>query len=938
MYPTICIVSAASSRGPRCGRVVLTAFSLLALSLFGFAQPSKTVFDIPIGDALNTLAQFSDQSGVQLLYAADQVEGVKTGAVKGEFTPLEALNRMLANSDLSALRDENSGALSITRRKGAQPKTGQPKAETAKPETSAIKADDGITHLSPFEVAGDKELGYRKLSTVTTSRAGVAIIDDPAAIEVISGELLKDFSLTDKAEAFKFSNSVVAVPNETFGGALIVLRGFDAPIYYDGAPMSNVFGLLPYLITDNIDRVEVAKGAAGLFYGNTTAGGVINYVTKKPQFINATSLDLTVGVYKYNKVLVDYQSVLRPGLAVRLIASRYGIDGRVNDGPKDLTLIAPSLAYRPNAKFEVNFGANYTNQHIPYPDQANWLAINPQYYEDYLHPTQAILNYMKTTYGLASDAAAQAKIVERWGEGARQRTYLSNWVVDTKGRTGIEPAWFPTSTIEWWRYSPEGDKYTSRGKSDDEDGKTMTTETSVRFSPLPNLTVNYQWQHMSTDQGLWSSLLIPNGGVRPDGRIWSMDASLSTSTTGPGGLTGDSDTQQLDALYGFNRGNIDHQIQAGVEWRRASSEVALVPLDFSKAASRLDRNGNVLTGIDALRSYDPFGSQPAPDTRLLASGPQAQVATTLTEYRDYYASYRAKAINGKLNLLLGGRQVNLLQDVGGGTDYTWTVGALYTVIPGFRAFASASKVIVFTNQMSVDNAGVTAADNPHKLANESGSGFEVGVKTDWKDNTLSGSLSYYKDKRENIVTYDAVKSAADPRNNDSDPNNLVSWWVNGGLYQVQGIDGDITWTPNRSFQALVNFNYMWEANILSDPSQDPANKNTAPYKRIFDYRRLRCPEWKSNLVMKYNFIAGPLKNASVGAAIAYTGEHYFTDNYLYTGVIPAETICDVFATYRTKLGAIPTTYRLNLINITDEYNDIYRGNGFEVRLSAEFKY
>ncbi len=70
----------------------------------------------------------------------------------------------------------------------------------------------------------------------------------------------------------------------------------------------------------------------------------------------------------------------------------------------------------------------------------------------------------------------------------------------------------------------------------------------------------------------------------------------------------------------------------------------------------------------------------------------------------------------KLNLLLGARRVALL-GVGGGQDNTWTAGALYTITPGFRLFASTSKVIVFTNQMSIDNQGVTAADNAHRLAN-----------------------------------------------------------------------------------------------------------------------------------------------------------------------------------------------------------------------------
>ena len=936
MSPTTCNVSAGRFRGLRHFRVILSTLSFLCLPLLSFAQSGEIVFNIPAGEAPVTLQQFSEQSGVQLLYAADQVQGVRTVAVYGKFSPLDALNRLLAKSDLFAMRDEKTGALTINRKQSGR-------SEPATPQESATRTSgvsDEITQLSPFEVTGQKDLGYRKLSTVTSSRAGVEIINDPVAIEVISGELLKDFSLTDKAEAFKFSNSVTVSPNEVFAGPLIVLRGFDAPLFYNGAPLSNVFGLLPYLITDNIDRVEVAKGAAGLLYGNTTAGGVINFVSKKPQFTNATSLDLTYGSYNYYKALLDYQAVIRPGLAVRLLASHYGTDNYADNQKKDMTLIAPSVTFRPGNTFEVSLAASFTNQHIPYPNMAANFAVNPQYYEDYLHPSQSILDYMKSTYSLASDAEAHAKIVERWGENAIRRSYLDNWVTDTLGRTGVEPWRLSSADIEWWRFSPKGDKANFTGEGSNVDGKTMATELGVRFSPLPNLTVNYQWQHMTSKQGLWLDNIYPgNGGVRPDGRVWTLTAADSTSTSGfDGGLPAEADTQQLDALYTFDWGNIEHQFQAGAELRRATSAVRLLPLDFNKAAPRLDRNGTVLTGIDAFRYYDPFGSQPEPDLRLLVSGQQAEVATTLSKYRDFYASYRAKAMDDKLNLLLGGRRVHQIWPEPEGKDYTWTVGALYTVTPGFRVFASASKVIVFTNQLSVDNAGATAADNPHKLENESGEGIEFGIKTNWKNNTLSGSVSYYKDQRANIVSYDTVKSAADPRNNDDDPNNLVSWWTNGGLYQVQGIDGDLTWTPNSNFQAMFNWNYMWQANIVSDPSQNPANANTNAYKRVFDFRRLRSPEWKTNLVLKYNFTDGPLKNVSVGGAIAYTDAHHFTDSYFFPLEVPAETIFDVFFAYQTKIGTTPTTFRLNLINLTDERNDIYRGNGREIRLSAGFKY
>src|SRR5882672_5740734 len=57
-------------------------------------EAAKKTFDIADGDAARTLKQFAAQSGEQLLYAPEDVAAVKTAAVRGQFAPREALDRM----------------------------------------------------------------------------------------------------------------------------------------------------------------------------------------------------------------------------------------------------------------------------------------------------------------------------------------------------------------------------------------------------------------------------------------------------------------------------------------------------------------------------------------------------------------------------------------------------------------------------------------------------------------------------------------------------------------------------------------------------------------------------------------------------------------------------------------------------------------------------
>ena len=74
---------------------------------------AKRNYAVPAGDATKTLKLFSEQSGEQIVYPVDQVRGVKTNPVAGEFTAREALDAMLARSGLIAVQDEVSGALAV---------------------------------------------------------------------------------------------------------------------------------------------------------------------------------------------------------------------------------------------------------------------------------------------------------------------------------------------------------------------------------------------------------------------------------------------------------------------------------------------------------------------------------------------------------------------------------------------------------------------------------------------------------------------------------------------------------------------------------------------------------------------------------------------------------------------------------------------------------
>src|SRR5262245_38149255 len=65
-------------------------------------QPVRKQFNIPAGDATVTLPRFVEQSGEQLAYLVDNVRGEKTSSVTGRFNTRQALEHMLAGTNLIA--------------------------------------------------------------------------------------------------------------------------------------------------------------------------------------------------------------------------------------------------------------------------------------------------------------------------------------------------------------------------------------------------------------------------------------------------------------------------------------------------------------------------------------------------------------------------------------------------------------------------------------------------------------------------------------------------------------------------------------------------------------------------------------------------------------------------------------------------------------------
>ena len=100
-------------------RTRILALGLVLALGTAIAKPSPDLvpkeFNLATGDAATALTRFSEQSGEQVVFLIDAVQGITTHAVTGRFMPREALEKMVAGTGLVVQQDGPSGALAISR-------------------------------------------------------------------------------------------------------------------------------------------------------------------------------------------------------------------------------------------------------------------------------------------------------------------------------------------------------------------------------------------------------------------------------------------------------------------------------------------------------------------------------------------------------------------------------------------------------------------------------------------------------------------------------------------------------------------------------------------------------------------------------------------------------------------------------------------------------
>jgi outer membrane receptor for ferric coprogen and ferric-rhodotorulic acid len=293
----------------------------------GTASPSgelvKYSFKIdsqPLGPALQ---EFAKQCGVQIIFFSRITEGLQAPALNAQYTIAAALQILLSGSHLT-FRVINPKTIEIHSLTAADPldQASAPSAKGPKPMVHAgLNEPDQkqtVGNLPPF----DEVVVNGTAEGLVATRTETPLREIPQTISIISREQIRQENYVDLGDALAQAIGITAQRDNSLGQSFLS-RGFTiTTIHLDGGAALNSFDLTtsPFFGTPDLgefDRIEVLRGADGLFGGNGNPGATINLIRKRALDAPQLALSLSGGSWNNYRLEADVTGPLGLNGALR---------------------------------------------------------------------------------------------------------------------------------------------------------------------------------------------------------------------------------------------------------------------------------------------------------------------------------------------------------------------------------------------------------------------------------------------------------------------------------------------------------------------------------------------------------------------------------------------------------------------------------------------
>ena len=269
------------------GRFAAYRFGIViawAVGLGGSQAYAQTqTFNIPSEAIAQAIADFARQSKLQVVAPTGQLRGIRSPAVRGVFSPRDALARLMANTTLEVVAD--SGSVIVLRlAPRAAPRPAVIDLQPTPVVTVATASSPATVPLSELLVTGSRVIqnGDNSPTPVTVLTANQLSATRPSTVF----EGLLDLPV--------FAASTGAVGNPAGAGGSsrtqngLNLRGLGVGrtlILFDGhrVPPTSQDGVVDVASVPQqlLQRVDVVTGGVSAVYGSDAITGVVNFIADR---------------------------------------------------------------------------------------------------------------------------------------------------------------------------------------------------------------------------------------------------------------------------------------------------------------------------------------------------------------------------------------------------------------------------------------------------------------------------------------------------------------------------------------------------------------------------------------------------------------------------------------------------------------------------------
>ncbi|MDP9526335.1 TonB-dependent receptor [Pseudomonas protegens] len=196
------------------------------------------------------------------------------------------------------------------------------------------------TSISAEAEADPDDPRVKEVSTATRTATAARYV--PQAIDTIKTANVLDYGVNDLGSALSGIPNVSSGADTRFDSLRI--RGFDASndFYLDGIRDDSQY------VRDlhNIERIEVLKGPAAVLYGRGSQGGIVNRVSKLPEFGRRSSVEVQGGSQDLRSLYADLSTDPTENLSLRLNLGNEDRNSFRNGVSGNRQLFAPSMSWQ----------------------------------------------------------------------------------------------------------------------------------------------------------------------------------------------------------------------------------------------------------------------------------------------------------------------------------------------------------------------------------------------------------------------------------------------------------------------------------------------------------------------------------------------------------------------------------------------------------------